>query len=138
MIQISVFLPNVPGEFSKFLDLFIKHDIEIRAVTVAENEEYGLLLLLVNKPDECVKLLEEKDFPVATTDVIAIKVESENNTLFLKDIANTLGKNNVNIEYMYSTLVKNESLIIMRVDDNERAKEILKGSNFKLEERETI
>jgi len=67
--QISVWLPNNPGVLSRFCDVLIKHNIEIRAVTVAENEEYGLLLLLVDKPDECVEILDENglDIPLSRT-----------------------------------------------------------------------
>ncbi len=136
--QISVYLPNKPGVLSKFIDTLIEHEIEIRAITVAENDEYGLVLLLVDKPKLLYELLEKADFPISMTDVIAVKMKAENNTKGLKEIAKILGENHVNIEYLYSTLVKDESLVILRVDDNEKAKNILKKDGFLLEEREAI
>ncbi|MFX1393365.1 MAG: acetolactate synthase [Promethearchaeota archaeon] len=136
--QLSVWLPNKPGTLSKFIDKLINNHIEIRAITVAENEDYGLILLLVNKPKELYTLLEEADFPVSLTDVLAVKIKSDNNTANLKEISKILGQNDINIEYLYSTLVKEESFIILRVDDNEKAKEILKQNGFLLEEREAI
>ncbi len=138
MLNISIFLPNKPGVFATFLDVLIKNKIEIRAVTVAENDEYGLLLLLVDKPMECINILEEKGYDVSVTDVIAVKMRSRENTKGLQEIAKVLGDNNVNIEYLYSTMIKNESLLIIRVNDNERAKEVLKNNSFDLEERQAI
>lgn len=52
--QISIYLKNVPGQLAQFATLLTENDIEIRAITVAENEEYGLILLLVDKPDKCI------------------------------------------------------------------------------------
>ncbi|MEJ2252301.1 MAG: hypothetical protein P8Y97_21885 [Candidatus Lokiarchaeota archaeon] len=136
--QISLFLPNKPGEFSKFLDLLIENKIEIRAITVAESDEYGLLLILVDKPMECIELLDQNEIPATVTDVIAVKIDSQKNTFALKNIAELLGKNNVNIEYLYSTLVKDQSLIILRVSDNKMAMELLKNEGYLLEERKSF
>ena len=72
--QISVWVPNKPGILSKFIDALIENNIEIRAITVAENEEYGLILLLVDKPTELYSLLEEAEYPTSITDVIAVKL----------------------------------------------------------------
>ncbi|MFX1256912.1 MAG: acetolactate synthase [Promethearchaeota archaeon] len=136
--QISVWLPNKPGVLSKFIDTLIEKNIEIRAVTVAENEDYGLLLLLVDKPSELYTLLEKSDYPVSITEVLAVKVNSDNNTRSLKKISNLLGENNINIEYLYSTLIKGETIIILRVDDNKKAQEVLREDGFLLEEKRAI
>ena len=120
--QISVYIPNKPGQLANFCTYLLDNDIEIRAITVAENDEYGLILLLVDKPDECIKLLEEEDYVYSTTKVIAVKITmNESHTKGLREIAKILGNKGVNIEFLYSTLVKDESLIILRVDDNEKA-----------------
>ena len=133
--QLSVWLPNKPGMLNKFLDILIENNIEIRAITVAENDEYGILLLLVDKPDECIKILEEKDYPISETMVLAVKMKAENKTIGLQEISKVMGENNINIDYLYSTLVKDQPLIIMKVDDNEKAILILKENGFILEER---
>ncbi len=136
--QLSVWLPNKPGMLKKFLDILIENNIELRAITVAENEEYGILLLLVDKPDECMKILDELDYPVSETMVLAVKLKSDNNAIGLQEISKIMGENNINIDYLYNTLVKDESLIILKVDNNERAIELLKEDGFILEEREEI
>jgi len=99
--QLSVWLPNKPGTLSRFIDKLIENHIEIRAITVAENENYGLLLLLADKPRELYTILEEADYPVSMTDVLAVKIKSDNNTSNIKEISKVLGENNVNIEYLF-------------------------------------
>jgi len=136
--QISVWLPNQPGILSKFIDTLTENNFEIRAITIAENEEYGLMLLLVNKPMELYALLEEADYPVSITDVVAVKLKSENNTSGIKEISHILGENHINIDFLYSTLVRDEPLIILKVDNNEKAKEVLKKDGFLLEERNEL
>lgn len=137
--QISVYLRNQPGELANFCTYLLENQIEIRAITVAENDEYGLILLLVDKPDECLQLLEKADYIYSVTKVIAVKVvENESHTKGLREIALILGNKGVNIEFLYSTLVKDESLIILRVDNNDKAKEVLKSEGFLLETREKI
>ena len=134
--QLSVWLPNKPGMLKRFLDILIENKIEIRAITVAENDEYGILLLLVDKPDECIRILEEKDYPISETMVLAVKSKAENNTIGLQEISKIMGENDINIDYLYSTLVKDQPLLIMKVDDVKKAIQILKEDGFILEERQ--
>lgn len=136
--QISVWLPNKPGMLKQFLDVLIEHDIEIRAITVAENDEYGMLLLLVDKPDKCIEILEERDYPISETMVLAIKIQAKNNTVGLQEISKIMGENDINIDYLYSTFVKDQPLIIMKVDDESKAIKILKEKGFVLEERQAF
>lgn len=134
--QLSVWLPNKPGMLKRFLDILIENNIEIRAITVAENDEYGILLLLVDKPDECIRILEEKDYPISETMVLAVKSKAENNTIGLQEISKIMGENDINIDYLYSTLVKDQPLLIMKVDDVKKAIQVLKEDGFILEERQ--
>ena len=104
--------------------------IFIRALTVAKTSEYGLLLLLVDKPDDCINLLEKDDYLLSTTEVIAIRLNDKPDTLYL--IPKTLGDNKINIDYCYSTLVKDESMLIIRVEEDiiEDAIQILQKNKF--------
>ena len=136
--QLSVWLPNKHGMLKNLCDLLLEHDIEIRALTVANSAEYSLLLLLVDKPDDCVDILDINNYSNSAEMVLAVKLKSDHNTKGLQEIAKLLGDNNINIEYIYSTLVKKEALLILRVDDDEKAIEVLKNDGFILEERESI
>ncbi|MFX0059844.1 MAG: ACT domain-containing protein, partial [Candidatus Heimdallarchaeota archaeon] len=106
--QLSIYLPNKPGVLASFFELLMDNKIYIRSMTVAETEEYGLLLLLVDQFDKCRKLLEEQDFLFTVTEVVGVRLTD--NITKLYEIAKTLGSNNVNIEYLYTTLIDDQAL----------------------------
>jgi len=128
--EISVFLPNNPGVLAKFIDLLNNNNIHIKAITAAETPDYGLLLILVDKPEECIELLNENSYELSATEVLAVRFSEDLNSLF--DIAKVLGDNKVNIEYLYMTVVNGDTLIIVRVNDNDKAQELLKKEGLTL------
>ncbi|MFX0034144.1 MAG: hypothetical protein ACFE9I_00710 [Candidatus Hermodarchaeota archaeon] len=135
MIQLSVYLEDRPGELANFIKLLMDNKIFIRALTVAKTSDYGLILILVDKPEKCIDLLEERDFILSTTQVIAVRLNDHPNALY--EIPKTLGDNEINIDYFYSTLVKDESMLILRVDDTiiEEALNLLKKTGFTIVEQ---
>ncbi len=135
MIQLSVLLEDKPGELANFIKLLMDNKIFIRALTVAKTSEYGLLLILVDKPEQCVDLLDENNFTLSTTEVIAVRLNDNPNALY--EIPKTLGDNKINIDYFYSTLVKEEALLILRIEDQiiEEALNILKEKGFTIVEK---
>ncbi len=135
MIQLSVYLEDRPGALANFLKLLMDNKIFIRDLTVAKTSEYGLILILVDNPEKCINILEEKDFLLSTTIVIAVRLNDYPNALY--EIPKTLGDNNINIDYFYSTLVKDESMLILRVEDSiiEEAINILQKTGFTIVER---
>jgi len=135
MIQLSVLLEDKPGELANFIKLLMDNKIYIRALTVAKTSEYGLILILVDKPEQCVDLLDENNFTLSTTEVIAIRLNDNPNALY--EIPKTLGDNKINIDYFYSTLVKEEALLILRIEDQiiEKALNSLKEKGFTIVEK---
>ncbi len=135
MIQLSVYLEDRPGELANFIKLLMDNKIFIRALTVAKTSEYGLILLLVDNPEKCIDILENRDFLISTTEVIALRLNDHPNALY--EIPKTLGENEINIDYFYSTLVKDESMLILRVEDSiiEGAVNILQKTGFTIVER---
>lgn len=135
MIQLSIYLEDRPGALANFIKLLMDNKIFIRAITVAKTSEYGLILTLVDNPEKCFTLLEDNDFTLSTTEVIAVRLNDHPDALY--EIPKNLGDNEINIDYFYSTLVKNESMLILRVEDTiiEDAVNILKKSGFTIVER---
>ncbi|MFX1429090.1 MAG: acetolactate synthase [Promethearchaeota archaeon] len=135
MIQLSVYLEDRPGELANFIKLLMDNKIFIRALTVAKTSDYGLILVLVDNPEKCINLLEEQDFILSTTEVIAVRLNDHPNALY--EIPKTLGDNGYNIDYFYSTLVKDESMLILRVEDTiiEEAVDLLQKAGFTIVER---
>ena len=134
MIQLSVFLDDQPGVLANFIKLLMDNKIFIRALTVAKTTEYGLILMLVDKPKRCIALLEENNYVLSTSEVIAVRLNGHPYALY--EIPKTLGETNINIDYLYSTLVKEESMLILRVEDDLIANAIttLKQRGFGIEE----
>jgi hypothetical protein len=131
--QISVFLPNKPGQLANFFELLMHNKIYIRSLTVAETEEYGLLLLLVDQFDKCVSLLEEKDHLFSITEVVVVRLSDNIESLY--DVAKTLGENQINIQYLYTSLIDDMPLIILKLSDNLNGIETLKNHGFNVIEK---
>ena len=100
-------------------------------MTVAETEDYGLLLLLVNNAEKCVKILDDNEILYSITNVIAI--ELSNNITELYQISKILGDNDINIEYLYFLVLDDHrNGVVLRLDDNEKGLDILKSNNYKM------
>lgn len=129
--QISVFLPNKPGILAKFSKALLENDINMKAMTVSETADKGLLRMVVDKTDEAIKLLKKQNYLVVVEDVLAVEIPERPGGLY--DIAEILGEHDINIEYIYSsTLVKAESLIVLKVDKIEKAIEVFKRKKIKM------
>jgi len=134
--QLSVFLPNKPGILAKFTALLGNNEINIRALTVADTADYGVLRLIVNDPEKCMALLKEENYLVSETEILALQIEDEPGALY--KIAKLMGDNGINIEYIYSTLITGAAIILIRVNDLEKAIKILQKSQMKLLSDEDI
>ncbi|MEJ2295773.1 MAG: hypothetical protein P8Y23_13540 [Candidatus Lokiarchaeota archaeon] len=126
--QISVYLPNKPGQLANFFEVLMDNKIYIRSLTVAETEDYGLLLLLVDQFDQCISLLEEKEHLYSVTEVVAIRLSD--NIAGLYEVAKTLGEHEINIEYLYTSLIDDKPLVILRLSDNKNGAEVLSSQGF--------
>ncbi len=128
--QVSVFLPNKPGILAKFSKLLLENNINMRAMTVAETADKGLLRMVVDKTDEAVELLKNYNYLVSVEEVIAVDIPKAGG---LYEIADMLGENDINIEYIYSsTILKPEAIIVLNVDNTERAIEIFNSKGINL------
>jgi len=128
--QISIFLPNHPGTLAKLTKLFMENKINMRALTVSETADYGILKIIVDKTEEAANILDKNQYLTAITHVIAVKVEDKPGALH--QIAKMLGDDGINIDYLYSTIVKEAAVIVLRVSDNNEAVKILQENNVKL------
>jgi hypothetical protein len=102
--------------------------INIMAISVVETADYGLILLLVDKSKQCVEFLEQNEYEFTQSSVLAVTFDDEPMDLY--EITKLLGNNEINIEYLYLTVIGGDTIIILRVDDNEKAAEILQGRGF--------
>lgn len=123
--QISIFLENRQGRLYDVCSLLGANDINIRALTIAETESFGVLRIVVDKSDAAIRLLRDNQFVANFTDVIAIEVPDQPGGL--ASILKVLAENNVNIEYMYGFVEKfsDKALLVMRFEDTDFAQKML-------------
>ncbi|MGE5295179.1 MAG: ACT domain-containing protein [Solirubrobacterales bacterium] len=123
--QISVFLENRKGRLYDVCSLLGTHHINIRALTIAETESFGVLRIVVDKSESAIKLLRENQFVANFTDVVAIEVPDQPGGL--ASILKVLSEHDVNIEYMYGFVEKfsDKALLVMRFEDTDFAQQVL-------------
>ena len=125
--QISIFLENKLGRLAKVTRILGENNIDICALSVADTTDFGILRLIVDRPDEAKQVLADNGFTVSINDVIAIEVEDKPGGL--AKTLSVLDDKGISIEYMYAFVGNsnsNNALVIFRVVQPERALEILK------------
>ncbi len=129
--QISLFAENKPGRLAKIASNFRKAGINIRAFTIAEAGDFGIIRMVVDRPDKAHEVLHDAGFTVSETNVLGIEMEDVPGGL--GKIADVLGEKNINIDYAYAFVTKTEqALLILRVNDIETAIKVLLDSGIKL------
>jgi hypothetical protein len=129
--QISLFAENKPGRLAHIADSFREADINIRAFTIAEAGDFGIIRMVVDRPDAAHHVLHDAGFTVSETNVLGIEMEDVPGGLGM--IADVLGERDINIDYAYAFVTKTEkALLILRVNDIEAAIKMLMGADIKL------
>lgn len=119
--QLSVFVENKDGRLAEITTIIANAGIDIRALSIADTTDFGILRLVVDKPYEAEKALKEAGLTVSLTDVIAIGIPDRPGG-FAETISAVADKD-VGVEYMYAFISRqhDRAYLIMRVADNEKA-----------------
>ncbi len=128
--QISVFLENKSGRLYEVCSCLAENGINIRALCIAETADYGVLRLIVNKPEEAKAALLREGFTVSETDVIAVEIPDEPGGL--AEALKALLARNINIEYIYCFVEKSgeKAMVVFRLEEIDRGVEALQSSGF--------
>ncbi|MCL2095664.1 MAG: ACT domain-containing protein [Oscillospiraceae bacterium] len=129
--QISIFAENRPGRLSEITDIIAKNNINLRALSIADTTNFGILRIIADDPDKVEQILKENEITVSVTGVIAVCVEDRPGGL--AGILKTLAEDNIDIEYMYAFVSKqnsDEAYVIMRIEEDFRAMEVLKKNGY--------
>jgi hypothetical protein len=123
--QISVFLENKAGRLSEVTGILAEAGINIRALSLADTSDFGILRLIVNDNAKAVEVLKQHGFTVGKTDVVAVEVDDRPGGLHR--ILQVLYRANVNVEYMYAFVQQsgNNAVIIFRFDNLDEAVKVL-------------
>lgn len=126
--QVSVFLENKPGRLEQVLQILNDNDINLRSISVAETSDYGIFRLILDRPKDAVEKLKEKGFAVKETNVLGLEIDDTKGAML--SAIRELATNQISIEYTYSCLPINNDkvIIIVRVDNMEKACEVLENS----------
>jgi len=136
--QISIFVENKPGRMARVARTLADAGVNIRALTIAEAGDFGVIRMVVDDTEKGYKALHDDGFTVSETDVLAVELKDVPGGLY--EIANTLGMNNVNVDYAYAfvTAKAERAMLILRVDDIRRATEVLSEAGVRIATREEI
>ena len=128
--QISVFLENKSGRLAEVTKYLGEAGVNLRAVTIADTADFGILRLVVNETDKALALLESKGFTAKVTDVIGIEVEDRPGGL--SKILSIFERDSVNIEYLYASLEKNQdkAVVFFKVENPAHGVDICKRNNL--------
>jgi hypothetical protein len=130
--QIAIFLENKSGRMAEITATLAQNGINIRAMSLADTADFGILRLIVNDTEKARKVLKDSGFTVGTTEVLVAEVSDKPGGL--AHVLQIIKEGNLNIEYMYAFTQKSggTGLIIFRFDELDRAIEILAKEHIRL------
>lgn len=138
VIQLTVFIENKIGRLLVVTKLLAEHNINIRSLCVADTSEYGLVRLIVDKPEEAKEILKSKGIPVKTTEIIVLEISD--NPGGLSDVLTVFSESNINIEYLYAFVGGpcGKSIVGFKVDDINNSIDILSSKGLKILNSEEV
>ncbi|MBQ3065097.1 MAG: amino acid-binding protein [Clostridia bacterium] len=130
--QLTVFVENRQGSIVSITETLSKHNVNIRALSIAETEDFGILRLIVNDKEAAQKTLLEEGYLIKVTDVVGVKIGDAPGKL--SEALDVLDKANINIEYLYAFMARTEkhAYVVLRVEDNDAAEKALHAADFHL------
>ena len=130
--QLTVFVENKQGSVVSITETLSKKNINLRALSIAETEEFGILRLIANDTETAKSLLAEEGYLIKTTEVIGVKISDEAGKL--SEALKVLDAQKINMEYLYAFMARTEkhAYVVIRVEDNAAAEKALTDAGFKL------
>ena len=136
--QLSVFVENKPGRLAQVTQTIAEAGVDIRAISIADTSDFGILRLIVNDPNKAAAFLKNAGMTVSLTDVVAVGIEDSPGS-FAK-IIGLLSDSGISIEYMYALISRfsGQDYVIMRIENPERGVEVLLENKIRLLTNEEV
>ncbi|MBQ2757092.1 MAG: hypothetical protein IJF31_01280 [Clostridia bacterium] len=136
--QLTVFVENRQGALVEITDLFAANRIDMRALSIADTQDFGILRVIVNDTDEALRILHTRGHLVQATDVIAVKISDTPGKL--SAALHALNVSGINVEYLYAFLARTprHAYVVLRVADNATASAVLEEAGFHMVSEEDI
>ena len=136
--QLTVFVQNRQGTLVSVTNALAENNVNIRALSIAETQDFGILRLIVNDQETAVKTLTDAGYLIKVIDVVGVKIGDQPGKLTAAlDVLNKAG---INAEYLYAFLARTEkhAYVVIRVEDNAVAEAALEAAGFHLISDEDI
>ena len=130
--QLTVFVQNKKGTVVTVTDILSKNNINLRALSIAETQDFGILRLIVNDEKTAENVLRENGYLIKVIDVVGVKIGDQPGKLTAA--LDVLDKNDINVEYLYAFMARTEkhAYVVLRVEDNAVAEAALTNAGFKM------
>ena len=128
--QLTIFVQNEQGALVSITETLAKHNVNIRALSIADTQDFGILRLIVNDNATAISTLSEEGYLIKTTDVVGVKIGDEPGKL--SKALQVLDEKEINVEYLYAFMARTEkhAYVVLRVADNESAEKALEAAGF--------
>ena len=129
--QISVFLENKIGRLAEITQILGNKEINIRALAIADTTEFGILRMIVDRPQKAYEALEERGFTVSQTEVVVVEVEDKPGGL--AQVMAILGKEGINVEYLYAFVAPKGrgALVVLKIEEKKATVDLLQEKKVK-------
>ena len=130
--QLTIFVQNRQGALVTVTDTLAANNINIRALSIAETEDFGILRLIVNDVESAKKVLADEGYLIKTVDVVGVKIGDAPGKL--TSALGVLDKAGINMEYLYAFMARTDkhAYVVLRVEDNDAAEAALEAAGFHL------
>ena len=130
--QLTVFVENKQGAVVSITETLSAANVNLRALSIAETEEFGILRLITKDTELAKNLLAEEGYLIKTTEVIGVKISDEAGKL--SEALKVLDAQKINMEYLYAFMARTEkhAYVVIRVENNEAAEKALTDAGFRL------
>lgn len=128
--QISVFIENEKGSLAEITKFISDKKINLRALSIADTQNFGILRIITDNPDNARELLKNEGYTVTATSVLAVALDDAPGSMAA--ILRVLSDAEISVEYTYAFMsnVQGKAYMIFRVDNNEKATEVLVGAGI--------
>lgn len=128
--QISIFVENKHGRLADVTGILAANNINIKALSIADTVNFGILRIIVDKPEEAERVLKDAGLTVSITSVLAVAIDDTPGGL--AECLRLLSDNSIPIEYAYAFVSQtiNKACVILRIENDLKAMEILKEAGY--------
>jgi len=128
LTQVSVFVENRPGRLATLLEALASNDLSIRALSIADSSDYGIVRMILSDTDNGLKVIRDAGMVADTSEVLRAEVPDRPGGL-LEKVVRPLANARINIEYIYAFVDQplETAVVVMKVNDLDRAEAVLGG-----------